>query len=41
MKFKVYKNKKQLKNEELYFNDQKIIFIFHYKIIQEKKLKPE
>ena len=29
MKFKVYKNKKQFKNEELYFNDQNIIFIFH------------
>ena len=29
MKFKVYKNEKQLRNEEPYFNDQKIIFIFH------------
>ncbi len=29
MKFKVYKNEKQLRNEELYCNDQKLIFIFH------------
>ena len=29
MKFKVYKNEKQLRNEEFYFNDQKIILIFH------------
>ena len=29
MKFKVYKNEKQLRNEELYYYDQKIIFIFH------------
>ena len=29
MKFKVYKNGKQLKNEELFFGNQKIIFIFH------------
>ena len=29
MKFKVYKNEKQLRNEEFYFNDKKIIFIFH------------
>ena len=29
MKFKVYKNEKQLRNEELYYNDQKLIFIFH------------
>ena len=29
MKFKVYKNEKQIKNEEKYFNDQNIIFIFH------------
>ena len=29
MKFKVYKNEKQLMSEEFYFNDQKIILIFH------------
>ena len=29
MKFKVYKNGKQLKNEEFFFNNQNIIFIFH------------
>ena len=29
MKFKVYKNEKQLSNEEFCFNDQNIIFIFH------------
>ena len=29
MKFKVYKNGKQLSNEEFCFNNQKIIFIFH------------
>ncbi len=29
MKFKVYKNEKQLKKEEFSFNDQKMIFIFH------------
>ena len=29
MRFKVYKNEKQLRNEEFYFNDQKIILIFH------------
>ena len=29
MKFKVYKNGKQLNNDELYFSNQKIIFIFH------------
>ncbi len=29
MKFKVYKNEKQLRSEEFYFNDQKIILIFH------------
>ena len=29
MKYKVYKNEKQLRNEEFCFNDQKIIFIFH------------
>ena len=29
MKFKVYKNGSCLKNEEFYFNDQKLIFIFH------------
>ena len=29
MKYKVYKNGKYLSNEEFYFNDQKIIFIFH------------
>ena len=29
MIFKVYKNKKQLKNEVLYFSNQNIIFIFH------------
>ncbi len=29
MKFKVYKNGKYLSNEEFYFNNQKIIFIFH------------
>ena len=29
MKFKVYKNEKQLRNEEFYFNDKKIILIFH------------
>ena len=29
MKFKVYKNEKQLKNEEFYLNDQKLILIFH------------
>ena len=29
MKFKVYKNEKQLRSEEICFNNQKIIFIFH------------
>ena len=29
MKFKVYKNEKQLRNEEFYFNDQNTILIFH------------
>ena len=29
MKFKIYKNEVQLRNEEFCFNDQKIIFIFH------------
>ncbi len=29
MKFKVYKNGKQLNNDELYFSNQKLIFIFH------------
>ncbi len=29
MKFKIYKNEVQLRNEEFCFNDKKIIFIFH------------
>ena len=29
MKFKIYQNGNQLSNEELYFNDQNIVFIFH------------
>ena len=29
MNFKIYKNGKQLSNGEFYFNDQKVIFIFH------------
>ena len=29
MKFKIYENGNQLSNKEFYFNDQKIVFIFH------------
>ena len=29
MKFKIYKNGSQLSDKELYFNDQKTVFIFH------------
>ncbi len=29
MKFKIYINEKQLRNEDFCFNDQKIVFIFH------------